>query len=273
MKRQNGSILYTITGIYNSLTTIEKIIADYFLSAPDPRNLSAKSVSAKLFVSTASLTRFSQKCGFVGYRQFIFAYQQEQVRGCERPQSEGFLSSLFNVYESLMNETWNLYEEEQIKRICTLFATKNRIYIYGIGSSGLVATEMQMRLVRLGLNIYSITDSHLMEINSVILNENCMVVGLSISGKTKELLKALKAAKSAGASTALITSLKSTKYDSFCDEVIHIGYQEKLATGKIISPQFPLLLMSDIIYACYLSTDTGHKELLHQYTLDILDQS
>lgn len=273
MKNQNDGILHTIAGIYNSLTNIEKNIADYFLSAPDARNLSAKEVSSKLFVSTASLTRFAQKCGFGGYRQFVFAYQQDQVRSYELPQTENFVSSLFYVYQSLLDETWHLYEEEQIKRICTLFATRNRIYIYGIGSSGLVATEMQMRLVRLGLNIYSITDSHLMEINSVILNEDCVVVGLSISGKTKELLKALKAAKTASASTVLITSLKTNKYDSFCDEVINIGFKENLATGKIISPQFPLLLMSDIIYAYYLSTDTGHKELLHQYTLDILDQS
>lgn len=273
MKKQSGSILHTITGIYNSLTTIEKSIADYFLSVPDGRDLSAKSVSAKLFVSTASLTRFAQKCGFDGYRQFVFAYQQEQTCGYQEFQAEGFVSSLLGVYQSLMDETLRLYDAKQIQRICTLFATKKRIYIYGIGSSGLVATEMQMRLVRLGLNIYSITDSHLMEINSVILNEDCVVVGLSISGKTRELLKALKAAKTASASTVLITSLKTTKYASFCDEVIRIGFQEKLATGKIISPQFPLLLMSDIIYACYLSTDTGHKEMLHQYTLDILDQS
>ena len=77
----------------------------------------------------------------------------------------------------------------------------------------------------------------------------------------------------AGATTVLITSLRSKRFGSFCDEVIEVATTDNLAGGKIISPQFPLLLMSDFIYAYYLSVDTGHKELLHSYTLDILEKT
>ena len=76
------------------------------------------------------------------------------------------------------------FDEKKIKQLCSLFASCNRVYLYGIGSSGLVATEMQIRLMRLGLNVYSITDGHMMEMNSVIVDQECVVVGLSISGKT-----------------------------------------------------------------------------------------
>jgi len=71
----------------------------------------------------------------------------------------------------------------------------------------------------------------------------------------------------------LVTALKSGKLDSFCDEVIEVAARENLSGGKSISPQFPLLLFSDIIYAYYLSVETVHKELLHKYTLDILEFS
>ena len=43
-------------------------------------DFSAKSVAGKLFVSEASLSRFRQKkCGFRGYREFIYQYEENFV--------------------------------------------------------------------------------------------------------------------------------------------------------------------------------------------------
>ena len=37
-------------------------------------DLSSQQVTQKLHISQAALTRFSKKCGFTGYREFIFQY-------------------------------------------------------------------------------------------------------------------------------------------------------------------------------------------------------
>ncbi len=66
-----------IESIYDTLTPIEKTIAKYFLGViPENESLSAQEVSKRLFVSIPSLTRFAQKCGYKGYRQFIYDYQK-----------------------------------------------------------------------------------------------------------------------------------------------------------------------------------------------------
>ena len=274
MREEEKGILNNIKSVYGNLTTLEKEIADFFLNGPDIKDFSAQNVAAHLFISTPSLTRFAQKCGYSGYRQFLFDFQKKRVWKEEKSdEMNGYIFHMLSVYQSLLDETKHLFDEKKIKQLCSLFASCNRVYLYGIGSSGLVATEMQIRLMRLGLNVYSITDGHMMEMNSVIVNQECVVVGLSISGKTEEVLRSLKAAKMAGATTVLITSLRSKRVGNFCDEVIEVATTDNLAGGKIISPQFPLLLMSDFIYAYYLSVDTGHKELLHSYTLDILEKT
>lgn len=275
MNSEKERIINNIKGVYGSLTNIERSIADFFLKGPDIKDLSAQNVAAHLFISSASLTRFAQKCGYTGYRQFVFDYQQNRVwkEKSVLEENGGYIFQMLSVYQNLLDETLHLFDEEKIKHLCSLFASCSRVFVYGIGSSGLAANEIQMRLMRLGLNIYSITDGHLMEMNSVIVDENCLVMGLSLSGRTGELLKSLKAAKTAGAATVLVTALKSGRFDSFCDEVVEVAATENLSGGKIISPQFPLLLFSDILYAYYLSVETVHKELLHKYTLDILDFS
>jgi len=40
-----------------------------------------------------------------------------------------------------------------------------------------------------------------------------------------------------------------------------------LEYGNIISPQFPILLVLDVLYARYLQIDRSKKEALHEYTI------
>ena len=45
---------------------------------------------------------------------------------------------------------------------------------------------------------------------------------------------------------------------------------EHLEYGNIISPQFPILLVLDVLYAHYLQIDRSKKEALHEYTIQTL---
>ena len=62
------------------------------------------------------------------------------------------------------------------------------------------------------------------------------------------------------------------QFRSFCDEVVLCAVKENLETGKAISPQFPILIMVDIIYSRMLRSDKFHRETLHDYTLEALDE-
>ena len=42
--------------------------------------------------------------------------------------------------------------------------------------------------------------------------------------------------------------------------------------GNVISPQFPILLLTDILYSYYLSQDQYKKEVLHDSTLRALEK-
>ena len=91
-----------------------------------------------------------------------------------------FEVSEFNTYQELLNKANALLDKAQIAHITRLLVSKPRVYVYGRGSSGLVAQEMKLRFMRIGLNIEAITDSHIMKVNSVILDESCLVIGISV---------------------------------------------------------------------------------------------
>lgn len=270
MEEYEKNIIPHIESIYESFTSLEKTIADFFIRNEEKTDLSAKSVSKRLFVSEASLSRFAQKCGYKGYREFLFFYQQNEGT-VKHPSTSNHIKKVLNSYQELLNKSYSLMDEAQIDRIVQILIDKKRAYVYGKGSSGLVAIEMKIRLMRIGVNIECITDEHIMKMNSVLIDDECAVIGISVSGKTMAVVDSLKAAKKCGATVILMTAHNEKSFRTFCDEIMLFAVKENLETGKAISPQFPVLVMVDIIYSKMLRSDNFRREALHEYTLEVLD--
>lgn len=270
MKEYEKTIIPHIEAIYESFTALEKTIADFFIHNEEKTDLSSKAISQRLYVSEATLSRFAKKCGYKGYREFIFHYEQGGMPASHPPASD-YLKSVLNIYQELLTKSYSLMDEAQLTRILRLLTGKKRIYVYGKGSSGLAAMEMKLRFMRIGLNIEAITDGHIMRMNSVILDDTCAVIGISVSGKTDTVLDSLKMAKRQEAATILMTSHAEKRFHEFCDEVLLFAVKEYLEKGKLISPQFPILVMVDALYSMMMRSDEARREALHDYTLEVLE--
>ncbi len=75
MKLENA-VNRKILESYDTLTTVEKSIGDYFVNNRKKSDFSSKTIANRLFVSEASLSRFAKKCGFKGFREFIYEYER-----------------------------------------------------------------------------------------------------------------------------------------------------------------------------------------------------
>ena len=124
--------------------------------------------------------------------------------------------------------------------------------------------------MRIGVDIDSLQDSDLMRMQAVFQDKRSLVFGISISGGKEEVLYLLREAHKRGARTILITANNKEIYDQFCTEVVLIPSLKHLNHGNVISPQFPILVMLDIIYSCYVEQDKDEKEILHDNTLRAL---
>ena len=268
MEHFEKSIIPVIESVYPSFTPLERTVADFFIHNTDESDLSARHVSELLYVSEASLSRFAKKCGYTGYREFVYRYQEGL--NAALPGTDDHIKQVLNTYQELLNKSYSLADRAQIDRICHILTSKRRVYVYGLGSSGLSAQEMKLRFMRIGLNIEAVTDSHIMKVNSVILDESCLVIGISVSGQPADIISSLKAAHQRGAYTLLMTARQDKSYQEFCDETLIFASMEHLEYGNIISPQFPILLVLDVLYAHYLQIDRSKKEALHEYTIQTL---
>lgn len=268
MLSYNKSVLPIIESAYDDLTNVEKNIADYFMEHVEEHDLSSKAVSQRLFVSEASLSRFAKKLGFSGYRQFQFAY-------CESNKTDknldGLTKQVLNSYQNILEKTYALVDNEQMVRISMMLDNFERVYVYGIGSSSVVAREFKLRFIRLGLDVDYLAEAHSIRMNITRVHPKSLVIGISVSGRTEEIVDALKSAKEKGATTIMLSANKIYEYRSYYDELVMIGGLKNLAVSDKISPQIPALIVIDILYAHYLHFNKANKEEKLNMTLKYVD--
>ncbi len=261
MAESNKSIVPVIETKYDSMTQSEKRIADFFITNREDGDFTIKELSGRIFVSEASISRFAKKCGFDGYREFLYRYKESLRESKE----EIALSTktVMDTYQDLLNRTCCLMDEAQIARIVQYMDHCKRVIACGIGSSGLAVSEMESRFMRIGVDIDSLQDADRMKMQAIFVDAESLVFGFSISGQTGPVLYLLKEAHNTGAKTVFITTRDRNCYREFCDEVVLTAYSKFLETGSTVSPQFPLLLMIDAIYNEYVSQDRNRKMALH----------
>lgn len=245
MNHENDSILPLIESKFEEFSESEKTIAEYFL-ATDDEDLSSKTVSKKLYVSEAALTRFAKRLGLSGYREFIYSYQQFK-------ENEGKTiilrkSPVFDTYEEILEKTYALYDGDKYDEFTKLILNCKRIYIYGVGSSGYLAKEFAQRLIRLGLDAEAITNTHEILLNEVRIKKDNFVMGISYSGKSIEVIEALKSASKKGARTGFLVANDSKFRNEYFDVVLLLAHKQNLEYSNIISPQFPAMIILDILF-------------------------
>ena len=246
----------------DKMTDLEQRIGHYFL---DPNSiqedLSSLQVAQTLHISQAALTRFAKKCGFKGYREFRFQYLQDLQKA--QTESDNMQSSLsrhvlYN-YNQIHQQTKELIDEEKLERVAQIIEEADRVYFFGTGSSGLVARDMKLRFMRLGVVCEALTDQDGFAWTTSILDKNCLVIGFSLSGQTQSIIDSLIDAKNMGAKTILVTGQPEKIQEDFT-EVVPVALQSKPEFILRISAQFPMLLMIDLIYAFFLEINREKKE-------------
>ena len=95
-------------------------------------------------------------------------------------------------------------------------------------------------------------------------NRHDLMIGLSLSGTKSEILYMLDRGFQQGARTMLITGKNRQTYEDFCNEILLVPSLQHLNHGNLISPQFPLLLMIDILYAAYVNDDRMRIEKIQR---------
>lgn len=274
MVRFKSETKKNIRNCYDEMTAVERNVADFFLNNTERCDFSSKNIAKLLYVSEASLSRFAKKCGYKGYRELIFSYEKDlELEKSDLPAGQDMsyvTKKIYGYYKTIIHDDYSLIDEAQIERVASLLDSCRRVFVCGLGCSGLAAREIQFRLMRAGLDVDVVTDSHIMKMRSVLVDKDCLVIGLSLSGKTKEVLDCLSMAKKNKAKVVFLTSNVEPGVEAFCDEILRVAYVKNLDFGTKVSPQLSLLVVFDVLYAYYMEKESSAKIQKYKETVSAL---
>ena len=258
--KQDQDLRMIIASHETELTDMERDIARYFLSSEARQHsLSSSRVTKLLHVSKAALTRFSQKCGFTGYREFVYHFNEEAKEQQHEEEHDELTLSVLQRYHHVSNVTENFVKDPQLEHVADLIDQADRVYYFGIGSSSLVAREMKVRLMRLGVAGEVVTDQDGFTWTTSILDSSCLVLVFSLSGKTNAITDSLVKAKENGAKTVLVTANPACVHHDFTEVVPAAPLPSNTYIDRI-SAVLPLLIVVDLIYVHFLSKNRDEKE-------------
>ena len=247
---------------YDSFSKTEKKIADFLMQNPDEiLPLYITELAERCGTSEATVVRFSKRLGFDGYQQLKIAIAQDSDT---HPVNESILHSdgageIFqkvceDIYCSL-EKTKKAIDATTLEKVCQALISADEILIFGLGNSASVAADAAHKMLRLGLNAHAYTDNHMQAIVASHTNEKSVVLGISHSGSSKDVVRALRICQANGATTVSLTNAGTSPIYKVSNYVLNTVSDETNYTILGLNSRIAQLAIIDAVYSylvCHL---------------------
>ena len=218
-------IVLRIKEEYRKLTKSEKKVADYFIdNYKDAINESIQSIAVATDTSPATVIRFVKTLKFDGLQQLKLAIaadmdsQKPDITDEIIHQKDGLSEIVEKNKRNLINSIERLYalmDLELIEKSVDAIDSAKKVYLFGVGASGIVCYDINYKLSRIGKNVVFNNDIHLQLVNLNFITKEDACVCVSYSGNTKETVLVAEIAKKAGAKTVVYVATAETSFQRF----------------------------------------------------------
>ncbi|WP_019537388.1 MurR/RpiR family transcriptional regulator [Paenibacillus ginsengihumi] len=256
-KQSNGAkALLWIESNYNSLTKAEKKVADVVLQDTEKVVYSSVTDLAEMAATgETTVLRFCRKLGFRGYQEFKLAVAQDLVSPSENVHgsidendSIGEIAQKITASNSqALKDTLSLLQEKELHKTVEALLSKKRIFFFGVGLSGVTAMDAQHRFMRLGFQAFWANDAHIISMNCALTGPDDVVVGISTSGSTKDLVDAVRIADQNGATIVCLTNHARSPITQYADAVLLASSKETPLQGGAFASKLAQIHVLDIL--------------------------
>lgn len=216
----NYATIENLHSKYHKLSSAEKNVADFIMKHPQEiDNYTIKDLSLASNVSEATVVRMCKHLGYKGYWSFHISLVSDigKEEKTFSQTEEGSLKALFMKYSKMMEKLADNVNEGSMEQCVDLLTNCSCAHIIGAGNTSTLAKHMAFRLGRLGIRCtYDSAPEYFMN-NIYLAGPNDVLVAISQSGVTKNILNGVELAKKKEikvmAITAYINSSLAEKSD------------------------------------------------------------
>lgn len=251
---------------WDDFTPSDKKIGEYIIDNPEQIiNYNTLQLAEIIQTSQSAIIRFIKKIGYKGYIDFKIDVARSIEENSEflldevisKDESiENIISKSKNNVLSTVEKTYALIDDQRIKTAVEDINKANNIYLAGVGSSGLICEDFSYKLQRSGKKVFYQVDAHT---NLALVSNICkddLLIAISYSGLTKEILIASEYAKNIGAKVISISKALNSALANNTDELLLIPEIEREMRYGAISSRLSSQIITDILYYGYVAANT-----------------
>lgn len=270
-----NEIMVKIRNSLNFLPRSERVIAEHLLINPvDSIRYSATELADKCSTSKAAIVRFCKSLDFAGYRGLSTAIADslsaETIDEPAKPQRDLHAGdSLQQIIRTVsanniqaIQDTMHQIEGKSIRDASDAIFSAGKILLCGTGASLLVAQDFGEKLIRINLPCYVFSDSSTQKTAAANLGKNDVVIAVSWSGLTKDVIYVVKIAKNAGAKVISLTKSGRSKLIESADVALFAVAPENRIRFGATSSRIALYNLIDILFSVMVS---DHYEAVKPY--------
>ena len=250
-----------LTEKQDSLTKSGTIIADYLTKhAEEAQFLSISSLAKACNMAEATIYRFCKQLGFEGYNEMKISLAQANVT--PTPFSSYSLdpsmptSSLCdNVcasFQAAISNTMSVLDFDAIDEAALLLQRATSVYCLGQGGSRVLANDIWVRFATISNKFRNCGDSHTQLIAASLMGPSDVILFVSYSGSTHDMMDTLSVAKKTGAKIILITHYPDVPGTALADVVLLCGALETPLDGGSIPVKVSELFVAESLIMRYL---------------------
>ncbi len=235
----------------------ERKAAEYILAhTMEVINLPITQLAEQIGVSEATIVRMCKKVGFRGFQELKIALAMENVPPLktvheaiqEDDDLSAVLKKVFFANISAMEATLNVLSIGELERAVEALDAAERIYIFGVGGSAPIAIDAAHKLMKTGKAVIAYTDTHMQAMAASLTRAGDVVIGISHSGSSRDIIESLEMARKNGAVTIGLTTHARAPMDRVLDIKLSTCSNETFYRTESTSSRIAQLSIIDTLF-------------------------
>ncbi len=263
----------------DALTKSGRAVAEYLMQHSDEAQyLSISSLAKECKVAEATVFRFCRALGFDGYHEMRIALAQANATGSplnpREPEPGATTSTLCEhaaaLFMNAINGTQNSLSTDAVEKAVELMQNAKQVFCFGQGGSMLLANDICARFASLSTKFRTAGDSHLQLLTASLMTPDDVVLFVSYSGATRDMMETLHTARNVGAKIILLTHYEDSPGASLADIVLRCGAQESPLDSGSIPIKVAFLYVGEVLLLRYTMNNPEASSLAQDKTSEAL---
>jgi len=275
------NLFATIRSRYNTLSKVQKSIADYILNnKSEVVRITISELAQKCNVSEPTVIRFINKLDYSSYQTFRIDMAGELSKETTNSSTEGIKIEGYQNIEAnddikavkqkviassacAISDLKNIINNDDLNKAVNLIFEANSILFYGSGGSSVIAMDAYHKFMRIGKKVSFDLNSHFSLIKTYHLESKDVVVLISHTGESREVLECAENAKKKGCKIIGITSYLNSDLAKASDVVLFSStYDLKYYTDAMVSRLIQLVILDMIFISVSLKMGDESKQMI-----------